>query len=131
MERLRSIMLQDEHALLPEFVKGKNIHAGFIDNEDRICCYSDHEIFDRFHRVRLRRTVEKSEQLTLNDLSSFNLGDYIVHIDHGVGVFGGLVKMTDDKGRVHEVVKLRFPASGPRKGKCRGSTSSVRRLGPR
>ena len=108
LERLRSIMLQDEHALLPEFVKGKNIHAGFIDNEDRICCYSDHEIFDRFHRVRLRRTVEKSEQLTLNDLSSFNLGDYIVHIDHGVGVFGGLVKMTDDKGRVHEVVKLMY-----------------------
>ena len=108
LERLRSIMLQDEHAMLPEFVKGKNIHAGFIDNEDRICCYSDHEIFDRFHRVRIRRTVEKSEQLTLNDLSSFNLGDYIVHIDHGVGVFGGLVKMTDDKGRVHEVVKLMY-----------------------
>ena len=106
LERLRSIMLQDEQALLPGFIKGKNIHAGFIDNEDRICCYTDHEIFDRFHRVRLRRTVEKSEQLTLNDLSSFNLGDYIVHIDHGVGVFGGLVKMTDDKGRVHEVVKL-------------------------
>ena len=106
LERLRSIMLQDEQALLPGFIKGKNIHAGFIDNEDRICCYTDHEIFDRFHRVRLRRTVEKSEQLTLNDLSSFNLGDYVVHIDHGVGVFGGLVKMTDDKGRVHEVVKL-------------------------
>ena len=108
LERLRSIMLQDEHAVLPSFVKGKNIHAGFIDHEDRVCCYSDHEIFDRFHRVRLRRTVEKSEQLTLNDLSSFNIGDYIVHIDHGVGVFGGLVKMTDDKGRVHEVVKLMY-----------------------
>ena len=108
LERLRSIMLQDGHAFLPEFVSGKNIHAGFIDNEDRICCYSDHEIFDRFHRVRLRRTVEKSEQLTLNDLSAFNVGDYIVHIDHGVGVFGGLVKMTDDKGRSQEVVKLMY-----------------------
>ena len=108
LERLRSIMLQEEHAVLPSFVKGKNIHAGFIDHEDKICCYSDHEIFDRFHRVRMRRTVEKSEQLTLNDLSAFNIGDYIVHIDHGVGVFGGLVKMTDDKGRVHEVVKLMY-----------------------
>ena len=108
LERLRSIMLQDGQGILPEFVRGKNIHAGFIDNEDRICCYTDHEIFDRFHRVRIRRTVEKSEQLTLNDLSSFNVGDYIVHIDHGVGVFGGLVKMTDDKGRVHEVVKLMY-----------------------
>ena len=108
LERLRSIMLQDENALLPEFVKGKNIHSGFIDHDDRQCWYTDHEIFDRFHRVRLRRTVEKSEQLTLNDLSAFNLGDYIVHIDHGVGVFGGLVKMKDDHGRVHEVVKLLY-----------------------
>ena len=111
LERLRSIMLQEEHAVLPSFVKGKNVHAGFIDHEDRICCYSDHEIFDRFHRVRMRRTVEKSEQLTLNDLSAFNIGDYIVHIDHGVGVFGGLVKLTDDKGRVHEVVKLMYKDS--------------------
>jgi transcription-repair coupling factor (superfamily II helicase) len=108
LERLRSIMLQDQHAALPEFVKGKNIHSGFIDKEDKICCYTDHEIFDRFHRVRMRRTVEKSEQLTLNELSAFNLGDYIVHIDHGIGVFGGLVKMKDDKGRVHEVVKLMY-----------------------
>ena len=108
LERLRSIMLQDEHALLPEFVKGKNIHAGFIDRDEKVCWYTDHEIFDRFHRVRIRRTVEKSEQLTLNDLSAFNLGDYIVHIDHGVGVFGGLVKMKDDRGRVHEVVKLLY-----------------------
>ena len=108
LERLRSIMLQEENAVLPEFVKGKNIHAGFVDNEDKVCWYTDHEIFDRFHRVRLRRTVEKSEQLTLNDLSAFNLGDYVVHIDHGVGIFGGLVKMKDDFGRVHEVVKLMY-----------------------
>ena len=108
LERLRSIMLNEERTVLPTFVKGKNIHAGFIDNEDKICYYTDHEIFDRFHRVRLRRSVEKTEQLTLNDLSSFNLGDYVVHIDHGVGIFGGLVKMKDDKGRVHEVVKLMY-----------------------
>ncbi|MBR3405611.1 MAG: transcription-repair coupling factor [Bacteroidales bacterium] len=108
LERLRSIMLQEENAVLPEFVKGKNIHSGFIDHEDKVCWYTDHEIFDRFHRVRMRRTVEKSEQLTLNDLSAFNLGDYVVHIDHGVGVFGGLVKMKDDFGRVHEVVKLMY-----------------------
>ena len=106
LERLRSIMLQDPHAILPEFVKDKNIHSGFIDHQDRICCYTDHEIFDRFHRVRIRRTVEKSEQLTLNDISAFNIGDYIVHIDHGVGIFGGLVKMKDDRGRTQEVVKL-------------------------
>ena len=107
LNRLRSILMEELH-VLPEFVPGKNIHSGFIDNENRVCCYSDHEIFDRFHRVRLRRTVDRSEQLTLNELSSFNIGDYIVHIDHGVGIFGGLVRMTDDKGRVHEVVKLTY-----------------------
>lgn len=105
LDRLRSILSQNG-GLIPKFVQGKNIHSGFIDNDDRICCYSDHEIFDRFHRVSIRRTVEKSEQLTINDLTSFNIGDYIVHINHGVGIFGGLVKMRDDKGRVNEVVKL-------------------------
>ena len=107
MERLKSI-LSTSGVPLPGFVKGKNIHNGFIDHDSRICCYTDHEIFDRFHRVALRRTVEKSEQLTLNDISAFNIGDYIVHIDHGVGIFGGLVKMKDDKGRMHEVVKLMY-----------------------
>ena len=107
IERINDILAVGG-GVIPEFIKGKNIHNGFIDNSDKICCYSDHEIFDRFHRVVIRRTVDKSEQLTLNDLSSFNIGDYIVHIDHGVGVFGGLVRMRDDKGRMHEVVKLMY-----------------------
>ena len=106
-DRLKSVQYQNE-GVMPEFIAGKNIHRGFIDNENKICCYTDHEIFDRFHRVTIRRSVEKSEQLTLNDLSAFNIGDYVVHIDHGVGIFGGLVRMTDDKGRVHEVVKLMY-----------------------
>ncbi len=105
LERLKSILSQNG-GLLPEFCPDKNIHGGFIDNEDKVCCYSDHEIFDRFHRVSIRRTVDKSEQLTINDLAAFNIGDYVVHINHGVGIFGGLVKMRDDKGRVNEVVKL-------------------------
>ncbi|MBR5176074.1 MAG: transcription-repair coupling factor [Bacteroidales bacterium] len=107
IDRLFSI-LKENKGLLPEFIQGKNIHAGFVDNKEKVCCYSDHEIFDRFHRVSVRRTVEKSEQLTLNDLTAFNIGDYVVHIDHGVGVFGGLVRMRDDKGRMHEVVKLMY-----------------------
>ena len=105
LERVKSI-LSENGCHLPEFVKGKNIHSGFIDGEEKICCYTDHEIFDRFHRVVMRRSVEKTEQLTLNDISSFHLGDYVVHIDHGVGTFGGLVKLVDDKGRAREVVKL-------------------------
>ena len=107
LERLQSILSQNG-GLMPEFVSECNIHNGFIDNENKICCYSDHEIFDRFHRVSIRRTVEKSEQLTINDLTSFAIGDYIVHIDYGVGIFGGLVRMKDDRGRMHEVVKLTY-----------------------
>ena len=107
LERLRSILSQNG-GLIPEFRSSGNIHSGFIDSENKVCCYSDHEIFDRFHRVTVRRTVEKSEQLTINDLTSFNIGDYVVHIDHGVGIFGGLVRMTDDKGRIHEVVKISY-----------------------
>ncbi len=107
LERIRSILVQNG-GLQPKFVSGKNIHNGFIDAQDKICCYSDHEIFDRFHRVSLRRTVEKSEQLTVNDLNSFNVGDYVVHIDHGVGIFGGLVRLRDDFGRMREVVKITY-----------------------
>ena len=113
LDRLKSILSQSASAsgvasAIPEFVPHCNIHNGFIDHENKVCCYSDHEIFDRFHRVTIRRTVEKSEQLTINDLTSFSIGDYIVHIDYGVGIFGGLVRMTDDKGRMHEVVKLTY-----------------------
>jgi transcription-repair coupling factor (superfamily II helicase) len=107
LNRIKSILVQDG-CPLPEFVKDKNIHNGFIDKEDKVCCYTDHEIFDRFHRVSMRRSVEKTEQLTINDLNSFNIGDYVVHIDHGVGVFGGLVRMRDDFGRMKEVVKLTY-----------------------
>ena len=107
LNRILSILSQND-CPVPKFVKGKNIHNGFIDKEGKICCYTDHEIFDRFHRVSIRRSVEKSEQLTINDLNSFNIGDYIVHIDHGVGVFGGLVRMRDDFGRMKEVVKLTY-----------------------
>ena len=102
------VILSEEGGVLPEFVVGKNIHEGFVDEDSKIACYSDHELFDRFHRVSIRRSVEKSEQLTINDLNSFNIGDYVVHIDYGVGIFGGLVRMYDEKGRVREVVKISY-----------------------
>lgn len=107
INRIRTI-LNEEGGILPEFVEGKNIHEGFVDEDSKEAHYSDHEIFERFHRVSIRRSVEKSEQLTINDLNSFNIGDYVVHIDYGIGVFGGLVRMYDDKGRVREVVKISY-----------------------
>lgn len=107
LDRLASILGQNG-GIVPEFIQGQNIHNGFVDSEDKVCCYTDHEIFDRFHRAAIRRSVEKTEQLTLNDLNSFNIGDYVVHIDHGVGIFGGLVRKRDDKGRMSEVVKITY-----------------------
>ena len=107
LDRIKSILFQNG-GILPDFIPGKNLHNGFIDTEDKICCYTDHEIFDRFHRVSIRRSVEKSEQLTINELNSLNIGDYVVHIDHGVGIFGGLVRMRDDRDRVREVVKITY-----------------------
>lgn len=111
LDRLKSILYQNG-GLIPEFIKGKNIHNGFVDSENKICCYSDHEIFDRFHRVSLRKTVEKSEQLTINDLNAFNIGDYVVHIDHGIGIFGGLVRIRDDKDVMREMVEIRYKDGG-------------------
>jgi len=108
LDRLKNILTSENFGKLPAFVAKKNIHNGFIDKDDKICCYSDHEIFDRFHRVVLRRSVEKTEQLTINDLSAFNVGDYIVHIDHGVGIFGGLVRyrINENDTKLREAVKL-------------------------
>lgn len=81
------------------------IHEGFIDNDTKVCLYTDHQIFDRYRRMKIKRTVEKSERLTMNDINSFREGDYIVHIDHGIGRFGGLVK-NKINGKVQEAVKL-------------------------
>ena len=89
LNRIRSI-ISSEGGILPQFVEGKNIHEGFIDEDNKIAYYTDHEIFDRFHRVSIRRSVEKSEQLTINDLNSFNIGDYVVHENYGIGVFMGI-----------------------------------------
>lgn len=106
-ERLRSIFANNrEVKIVPEFSELRyTIHSGFVDNIAKVCLYTDHQIFDRYHRVKIKREVATSERLTLNELNAFNIGDYIVHIDHGVGVFGGLVK-TNINGKVQEAVKL-------------------------
>ncbi|MDD2329938.1 MAG: transcription-repair coupling factor, partial [Bacteroidales bacterium] len=89
------------------FVEYKKIslHEGFTDHGNKICYYTDHQLFQRIHRVHLKGSVQKSEQITLNELTGFKVGDYVVHIDHGVGVFGGLVR-TNLNGKVQEAVKI-------------------------
>ena len=104
IERLKSIF--STHNLVLNY-KNYTIHEGFVDFDSKICLYTDHQIFDRYRRLKLKRSVERSERLTINDLNAFHDGDYIVHIDHGVGRFGGLVKNSVN-GKVQESVKLIF-----------------------
>jgi transcription-repair coupling factor (superfamily II helicase) len=78
---------------------------GFIDRSLGIACYTDHQIFDRFHRYKTRTAHAKSKALTLKELRSLNTGDYVVHVDHGVGRFAGLEKV-DVGGREQEAVRL-------------------------
>ncbi|MBP5505370.1 MAG: transcription-repair coupling factor [Bacteroidales bacterium] len=84
-----------------------SLHEGYISTIERQCWYTDHQIFERYHRIVTKREVTSSERLTLNDLMAFNIGDYVVHIDHGVGRFGGLVR-TDINGKVQEAIKLTY-----------------------
>lgn len=86
------------------------LHEGFIDHITKRCYYTDHQIFERFHKVKADRSVERSERLMINDLNSLQIGDYIVHIDHGVGQFGGLVR-TVVNGQQQESVKLIYKDS--------------------
>lgn len=102
IERLTSILGKLDTK--PKIVN-MSLHEGYIDHDDRICRYTDHQIFERYHSISVRRQVEPSERLTLDDLNSFKPGDYVVHINYGVGVFQGLVK-TNVNGKVQDAVKL-------------------------
>ncbi|MBE5034287.1 transcription-repair coupling factor [Gallalistipes aquisgranensis] len=81
------------------------LHEGFVSHDLRLCFYTDHQIFDRYHRYRLRGELDRSESLTVAELNELKVGDYVVHIDHGVGRFGGLVR-TEENGKVQEAIKL-------------------------
>lgn len=83
------------------------LHAGFIDTDEKIAVYTDHQIFDRYQRFKTKNSFAKSEQLTLKDLMSLKVGDYITHIDHGIGKFLGLVKVNND-GKTQECFKLSY-----------------------
>lgn len=96
--------------------KGENIHftpidhtlhEGFIDHDLSICCYTDHQLFERYHKVGIKTdSVRKGKViLTLKELNQFRVGDYLVHVDHGIGKFGGLVR-TNVNGKPQEMVKL-------------------------
>jgi len=104
--RLTQILRDIGTGKLPEFLS-ISLHEGYIDKKEKICYYTDHQIFERYHKIKVRRQVERSERLTINELSSFQIGDYVVHIDHGVGRYGGLVK-TNVNGKIQEAIKLEY-----------------------
>ncbi len=85
----------------------KTLHAGFIDHDAKMCCLTDHEIFERFHKVQQKADTARQGKvlLTLKELNQLQVGDYVVHIDHGIGKFGGLVHTTVN-GKTQEMIKL-------------------------
>lgn len=109
-ERLESIFeelgsFSSEQQEIPFKSFKSELHEGFVDFDHKISVYTDHQIFDRYQRFKSKNTFAKSEQLTLKDLMQMKVGDYITHIDHGIGKFMGLVKVNNN-GKVQECFKL-------------------------
>ncbi|MGZ8559541.1 MAG: transcription-repair coupling factor [Chitinophagaceae bacterium] len=87
-----------------------SIHEGFIDEDLKIVCYTDHQVFQRYHKYRVKQAYNKNKALTLRMLRELQPGDFITHIDHGVGVFSGLQKM-EVNGRIQEAVRIIYKDS--------------------
>jgi len=81
------------------------IHGGFIDEELKVCCYTDHQIFERYHRFHLRDNFSTKQAITLKDLYELKPGDYVTHIDHGIGRFDGL-ETIENNGKPQEAIRL-------------------------
>ena len=106
IERLKDI-LAEKSSLSFEGID-KTLHEGFIDHDMKLCLFTDHQIFDRFHKYNLKSDKARSGKvaLTLKEIQQFEMGDYVVHIDHGVGKFGGLVRMPLQDGGFQEMIKI-------------------------
>ena len=109
LERLHAIFtdLKTEIQFTPIV---KNIHEGFIDHEHKLLCYTDHQIFQRYHKYKVKQAYTKSKAITLRTLRDLAPGDYVTHIDHGVGVYSGLQKM-EVKGVMQEAVRIIYKDS--------------------
>ncbi len=103
-ERLENVLAATHRKAHFEPLK-MTLHEGFTDRTLKVSLYTDHQIFDRYHRYALRGEIDRRESLTIAELNQLKIGDYVVHIDHGVGRFGGLVR-TVENGQEQESVKL-------------------------
>ncbi len=108
-ERLKEIFAERGDKI--EFTPvDSTLHEGFVDHLSRVCVFTDHQIFDRFHKYSLKSERARSGKvaLSLKELAAIEPGDYIVHIDHGVGRFAGLVRSAGINGRMQEMIKLTY-----------------------
>ena len=106
-ERLKDIFAEMKQGV--EFIPvDKTLHEGFVDVDGRLCLFTDHQIFDRFHKYNLKSDKARSGKvaLTLKEIQQFEIGDYVVHVDHGIGKFGGLVRMPLQDGGFQEMIKI-------------------------
>ena len=81
------------------------LHEGFVDHENKILCYTDHQLFERYHKFRLKSAQQYKKTITLDEITNLDVGDFVTHIDHGIGKFGGLQKI-DVQGKKQEAIKL-------------------------
>jgi len=81
------------------------LFQGFIDEENQLACYTDHQIFERYHKFSIKNGYSKKQTITLKELTTLSVGDYVTHIDHGIGKFGGLQKIQVE-GKTQETIKL-------------------------
>ena len=109
LERLHAIFtdLKTEIQFTPIV---KSIHEGFIDHDHKMVCYTDHQIFQRYHKFKVKQAYSKSKAITLRTLRDLQPGDYVTHIDHGVGVYSGLQKI-DVNGHAQEAVRIIYKDS--------------------
>ena len=109
LERLNTIFtdLKTEIQFIPV---ATSIHEGFIDEDLKAVCYTDHQIFQRYHKYRVKQAYNKNKALTLKTLRDLQPGDYVTHIDHGVGTYSGLQKI-DVNGRIQEAVRIIYKDS--------------------
>jgi transcription-repair coupling factor (superfamily II helicase) len=104
LERLHSIFA-DLKAEIQFTPIPTSIHEGFIDDDLQLVCYTDHQIFQRYHKYKVKQAFSKNKALTLKTLRELQPGDYVTHIDHGVGVYSGLQKI-DANGKMQEAVRI-------------------------
>ncbi|MDG2433541.1 transcription-repair coupling factor [Flavobacterium sp.] len=81
------------------------LYQGFIDEENQVICYTDHQIFERYHKFNIKNGYSKKQNITLKELTTLSVGDYVTHIDHGIGRFGGLQKIQVEN-KTQEAIKL-------------------------